>query len=151
LPRVYNFFRFRIGDDALAEDLTATTFIKAWRARASYRPEQAALSTWLFAIARNVAADHYHSQRPHLSLEDVSGLAGEDSLESTVMMQLDYDRLTILLNALLPRERELVALKYGAEMSYTEIAHLTGLTASSVGIILHRTVQHLRRQWDSTS
>ena len=33
LPRVYNFFRYRLGNDAVAEDLTSRTFEKAWAAR----------------------------------------------------------------------------------------------------------------------
>ena len=41
LPRVYNFFRYRTGDDQVAEDLTAETFEKAWRNREKYRDDLA--------------------------------------------------------------------------------------------------------------
>lgn len=37
LPRIYNFFRYRVGDDQIAEDLTAETFEKAWKHRERYR------------------------------------------------------------------------------------------------------------------
>ena len=37
LPRIYNFFRYRVGDGPIAEDLTADTFEKAWRKRHRYR------------------------------------------------------------------------------------------------------------------
>ncbi|RPJ18915.1 MAG: hypothetical protein EHM33_31170, partial [Chloroflexi bacterium] len=56
LPRVYNFFCYRVSDESLAEDLTAGTFEKAWRARSRFRRDLSAFSTWLFTIARNVAA-----------------------------------------------------------------------------------------------
>jgi len=46
-----------------------------------------------------------------------------------------------------PRERELIALKYGAALNNRLIAKLTGLTESNVGTILHRVVQTLRAQW----
>ena len=55
-PRVYNFFRFRLHDDALAEDLTATTFERAWRHRATFQEERGEFAGWLFGIARRVAA-----------------------------------------------------------------------------------------------
>jgi RNA polymerase sigma-70 factor, ECF subfamily len=58
LPGIYNFFRYRVGDGPLAEDLTADTFEKAWRNRNRYRYDLAAFSTWLFTIARRVAQDH---------------------------------------------------------------------------------------------
>jgi DNA-directed RNA polymerase specialized sigma24 family protein len=64
LPRVYSFFRYRVGDDEVAEDLTAETFEKAWRKREQYRADLASFSTWLFALARRVAADYYRKQRP---------------------------------------------------------------------------------------
>ena len=44
-PRVYNYFRFRLGREADVEDLTARTFEKAWRARAQYRRDLAGFST----------------------------------------------------------------------------------------------------------
>src|SRR5690242_10515305 len=82
LPRVYNFFRYRLGDGADAEDLTARTFEKAWRARHRYRSDVAAFATWLMSIARNVAADHLRARRYHLPLEVVANVpAGVQSPE----------------------------------------------------------------------
>jgi RNA polymerase sigma-70 factor (ECF subfamily) len=53
-----------------------------------------------------------------------------------------------LLCAALPaRERELVALKYGAVINNRMIAQLTGLSESNVGTILHRVVETLRERW----
>jgi RNA polymerase sigma factor (sigma-70 family) len=59
LPRVYNYFRYRLGNEADAEDLTSITFEKAWSARHRYRRDLAAFTTWLLTIARNVAIDHH--------------------------------------------------------------------------------------------
>src|SRR5215213_273108 len=73
LPQVFNFFRYHTGDNALAEDLTATTFEKAWRYRERYKHDVAEFSTWVFSIARNVALDYFRAHRhPHnaaISLE----------------------------------------------------------------------------------
>src|ERR671919_655286 len=69
LPRVYNFFRYRIGDRPEVEDLTSATFEKAWRARHRYRRDVAGFATWLLSISRNVAADHIRARRPSLPLD----------------------------------------------------------------------------------
>ena len=53
-----------------------------------------------------------------------------------------------LLAALPERERELLALKYGADATNRAIATITGLGESNVGTILHRTVVSLRARWD---
>jgi RNA polymerase sigma-70 factor (ECF subfamily) len=149
LPRVYNFFRYRVGDGAVAEDLTAATFEKAWRARDRYRHDLGAFSTWLFTIARRVAVDYFRRRRPEVGLEAVQSQAAELSPEAAVQRRRDFARLAVLLAALPARERELVALKYGADLTNREVARLTGLSESNVGTLLHRTVHKLRRAWEA--
>jgi len=150
LPRVYNYFRYRVGDGPLAEDLTATTFEKAWAGRARYRRDLAGFATWLFTIARNVATDHYRQRRDDLPFETLCDQSdGARPLDEMVQRRSDVARLSRMLDRLTPRERELVALKYGAGLSNREIARLTELSESNVGTILHRVVQRLRAAWEA--
>lgn len=148
LPRVYNFFRYRVGDGPVAEDLTSITFEKAWRARHRYRRELAAFNTWLFAIARNVAIDHFRQHRSHAPLEDAIGLPGGVGPEQLAEQRSDVHRLAHLLGLLPERERELLSLKYGAGMTNRAIARMTGLSETNVGTIVHRTVELLRAGWN---
>ncbi len=148
LPRIYNFFRYRVGDNAVAEDLCSTTFEKAWRARERYRRDRAAFSTWLLTIARNVAADYFRRHRREPSLDSIQQRAGDDSPEKSLEQRDDFARLSSLLARLPDRERELLSLKYGAELTNRVIAQVTGLSESNVGTILHRAIQNLRAEWD---
>ncbi len=148
MPRVYNFFRYRIGSGPEAEDLTALTFEKAWRARARYRRDLARFGTWLMVIARRVAIDHLRARRRHAPLEAGHDVAAGPTPDELAERRSDAERLARLLERRDERERELVALKYGAEMTNRAIARLTGLSESNVGTILHRTVQALRAEWD---
>lgn len=147
LPRIYNFFRYRVGDGPEAEDLTSVTFEKAWRARYRYRRDLGAFSTWLLAIARNVAIDSYRRTRTHVPLEEAAGVAAGPTPEEAAARRSDFERLSRLLAALPDRNRELLALKYGAGLTNRAIARLTGLTTSNVGTILHRTIRDLRADW----
>ena len=147
LPRIYNFFRFRIPNAADAEDLTARTFEKAWRSRDRYRRDVAAFSTWLFSIARNVAIDHLRTSREHLPIEAADAVALEGTPESEVSRGSDVARLAALTADLPERDRELLALKYGAMMTNRAIADLTGLSESNVGTIVSRVVAKLRSRW----
>jgi len=150
LPRVYNFFRYRLGDGADAEDLTSITFEKAWRARHRYRHDRAGFTTWLLAIARNVAIDHHRSQREHapLAAADLAGVTAGPTPEAVAIERSEFARLARLLAELPPRTRELVALKYGSGLTNRAIARVTGLSESNVGTILHRAVVDLRARWD---
>jgi RNA polymerase sigma-70 factor (ECF subfamily) len=149
LPRVYNFFRYRVGEGPVAEDLTSITFEKAWRARNRYRRDLGGFGTWLLAIARNVAVDHHRAARPHDPLEDAEAVAGGPTPEDLAERRSDLERLGRLLGDLPGRERELIALKYGSGLTNRAIAGMTGLSESNVGTLLCRTVQALRARWES--
>src|SRR5262245_31993456 len=147
LPRVYNFFRYRFGNTADAEDLTARTFEKAWRARHRYRRDVASFGTWLMSIARNVGTDHLRARRPIVPLEEAATIAAVGTPEDEAASRSDAHRLAVLLDGLTDRDRELIALKYGAGLTNRAIAQATGLSESNVGTILYRAVQTLRTQW----
>ena len=144
LPRVYNLFRYWIGDNALAEDLTSATFEKVWKHRLHYRQDVAAFSTWLFTIARRVAIDYFRQRNIEVALDNAVTLTTEDQPDTIAQRHSDFERLAELLSQLPTREHELIALKYGAELTYSEIADLTGLSETNVGSLLSRTVQKLR-------
>lgn len=148
LPRVYNFFRYRLNDEPLVEDLTAATFEKAWRGRSRFRRDLSAFSTWLFTIARNVATDHFRRPEREIALDAIPEQADVASLEETVQRNHEFARLSKLLAQLPVRERELIAFKYGAGLNNREIARLTRLSESNVGTILNRTVENLRMEMD---
>ncbi|HEX2995037.1 MAG TPA: sigma-70 family RNA polymerase sigma factor [Anaerolineales bacterium] len=149
LPRVYNFFRYRFGDDLLAEDLTSETFEKAWRQREKYKRDLSAFSTWLFTIARNVAIDHFRTKRNEVPLHEALDLpSGELTMDDLAQQNMEYANLARLLAGLTDRDRELVALKYGAGLTNRAIAHLCGLGESNVAVILHRLIQTLREEWE---
>ena len=148
LPRVFNFFRYRLGDTADVEDLTARTFEKAWRARHRYRRDVAGFATWLLTIARNVAIDHLRARQRYEPLDVAAAVpSSDDTPEQQAVQHSEAQRLAALLATLPPRQRELIAMKYGADMTNRAIARATGLSESNVGTILHRTVESLRVRW----
>ena len=147
LPRVYNFFRYRLGDGADAEDLTSRTFERAWRARHQYRRDVAGFSTWLLTIARNLAIDHLRARKPLVPIEAAEHVTSGVTPEDEAAHRSDVERLSALMTGMGERERELIALKYGAGLTNRAIARATGLSESNVGTILHRTVHALRERW----
>src|SRR4029453_9106684 len=93
LPRVYNFFRYRVGSNQLAEDLTSETFEKAWRNRERYRNDIAAFSTWLFTIARRVAQDYYRKHRHNeIPLDEISNISASELMEDSFQQNADFAR-----------------------------------------------------------
>ena len=143
---VYAFLAYSV-PRATAEDLTSSTFervIKAWR---SYDPQKASERTWILSIARNILTDHYRRESlrrgpsidAHPELADTVAV-GEEDFEQI----LSDDALRTWLAPLGEREREIVALRYAAELPATEIAKLTGLTPANVHQIASRSLRQLR-------
>lgn len=149
LPRVLNYVGYRVGDRATAEDLTGVIFVRAWTQRQHYQPHRANPLTWILGIARHVVADELRRPRRNVPLEESAEIAGPQTVEEAVEQAALSARLRDLLRQLPGREQELIALKYGADLTHREIATVTGLSESNVGTILHRTVQKLRESWDA--
>jgi RNA polymerase sigma-70 factor (ECF subfamily) len=99
------------------------------------------------SIARNVAIDHLRARQDHVPIDVAVDIAVDATPENEAMQGSDIARLIQLTADLPERERELLALKYGAALTNRLIAQLTGLSESNVGTILNRTVDKLRAQW----
>lgn len=148
-PAVFRYFRYCGVDADTANDLAAATFERALRFLRSYDPKKSALNTWLFTIARNVAADHWKAQRrgAALPLEAADSAPTGDPLpESALIARDDQRQLLAALRALDERERDLLALKFAGRMTNRQIAALTGLTEANVGVIVYRSLQKMRVQ-----
>jgi RNA polymerase sigma factor (sigma-70 family) len=144
--QVYGFFAYRLRSRADAEDLTQQTFERALRAWPRYDPARASVGTWLIVIARNLLVDHLRSDRSsrRQPLDELD--AGHDALadageQPDLGLEPDLERA---LDSLAPRERELIALRFGGELSGPEIAEATGLSLANVQQILSRSLRRMR-------
>jgi len=148
LSRIYNYFIYKVFDREIAQDLTATTFERAWKTRSNYRVIIASPSTWLLGIARNVYREHVRKNRFTVPLLQDEHLVSNVNIEQSFQERQDKEFLRRLLLTLSEREQDLIALKYGAGLTNREIAKIKSLSESSVGNILHRAVKNLRKKWE---
>jgi len=149
---VYGYFSFRALARADAEDLTQLTFEKALRAWGSYQPERASPRTWLLAIARNAYIDFRRREPRVRQLSISSGQIGEEALprlpgpEQNLGLPPDLEAAVRRLGR---REREVLALRFGADMRGPEIAELLKLSVANVQQLLSRALRRLRRDLET--
>lgn len=145
--RVYGFFAYRVSLRSDAEDLTQATFERAVRAYARYDPQRASVATWLLTIAQNLLIDHYRRSRGRRT-EPI----GEDGVHSDRLGQvagpeadlgLEHE-LAAALARLSRRDREIVALRFGGDLTGPEIADITGLSLGNVQQVLSRSLRRMR-------
>jgi RNA polymerase sigma factor (sigma-70 family) len=148
---IYGFFAYRVTSIADAEDLTQRTFERALRAWQRFDPERSSPRTWLLAIARNLLIDHYRADRSERlqSLDDAPEAALGSELPEPDL-GLDPD-LAKALSLLTPRDREIIALRYGGDLSGPEIAKLTDLSVANVQQVISRSLRRMRAALEVTA
>jgi RNA polymerase sigma factor (sigma-70 family) len=148
--QVYGFFAYRMRNRADAEDLTQQTFERALKAWSRYDPTRASVGTWLLVIARNLLVDHLRADRTtrQQPLDEVDGADAalrDDRDAPDLGLEPDLERALASLSV---REREIIALRFGGELSGPEIAEETGLSLANVQQILSRCLRRMRAAID---
>jgi RNA polymerase sigma-70 factor (ECF subfamily) len=150
---VFAYVATLLRDRAAAEDVTALAFERAYRRRRTFDRRRGEERAWLFGIARNAALDELRRRRRLATLvadpEDTT--AEEPALVDAEDVALRRTAVRDALASLSGREREIVALKFHAGLSNSELARVLGVSESNVGTMLHRTMQKLRKACDATN
>jgi RNA polymerase sigma-70 factor (ECF subfamily) len=140
IRRVYAYVAYRVGDGPHAEDIVSDVFERALRYRESYDARKGEPLAWLVGIARNRLADHAVTAGREQVSASVDG-ADPASLEDDTLRRLTVARAVRSLDE---RDQELIALRYGADLTARQIAELLGMRPNAVEVWLHRTLAVLR-------
>jgi len=138
IRRVYAYVAYRIGHGAEAEDITSETFARALRYLDTYDPQKGALIGWLIGIARRCINEA--AAQPHPG-SDPPDRAGPWDMENDAVDRLSMQAAVSQLGE---RDRELIALRYGADLSAKQIAQRLELSTNAVEVGLHRARSRLR-------
>lgn len=144
IRRVYSYVAYRIGDGPEAEDVTSEVFERALRYRSSYDESRGRPLPWLLGIARRCVDDAVSRRPPIAESEAEEQPSGED-LEGDAVRRLAVARA---LKSLDERGRELIALRYGADLRAREIGEVLGMKTNAVEVALHRTLAAVRAELD---
>jgi len=149
--RIYNYIYYRVQNAHTAEDLAADTFVRAYEYWASYHPEKAPLDAWLGGIARNAVNTHYRKSagRPQV-IELAEYLPSRTDIEGELIHKEIVRHLLLEIRKLPDAHRDLLAMKYMMRLKNKEIAKLTGMSESNVGVTLHRVIGTLRKNLSQT-
>jgi RNA polymerase sigma-70 factor (ECF subfamily) len=141
IRRVYAYAAYRLGDGPDAEDATSDTFERALRYQTSYDRRKGEPVAWLLGIARRCVDDVY-SARPVLADPDSERDSSEDHAAAAIR-RMTVRRAVATLDE---RSQEIVALRYGADLTARQIAELLGERTNTVEVALHRALGRLQKQ-----
>jgi RNA polymerase sigma-70 factor (ECF subfamily) len=138
IQRVYAYVAYRIGDGPDAEDVTSATFERALRYRESFDPRRGEPLAWLIGIARGCLAEAREGGA--VPVADLPEVPDPGDQEDTTLRRL---WLAAAVAHLDERDRELVALRYGADLTARQIADLLDLRTNAEEVALHRALARL--------
>jgi RNA polymerase sigma-70 factor (ECF subfamily) len=149
LDYIFNFCNLQLNDRALAEDITAEVFERAWKNRHTYDPAQGSVKKWLFQIARYRVIDEHRQRgrRPVIPLNeelvDSSQSSPEDQIERLELEEKIRQSMALLTDD----EKTHIGLKFGAGLSNKEIARIVEKTEGAVASGLYRALGKLHSLW----
>lgn len=141
---VWRYTRSRLPTDADAEDVTSDVFARAMRSTHTYDPGKGSPRAWLTGIARNAVGDWWRRRKPedpHGDLPDA--VAPDDPLADSLRIG-QVGEVREVLAVLTDREREAISLRFGAELTSSEIGEHLGISPTAARMLVHRAVTKLR-------
>jgi len=139
IERVYLYVSYRLGHGPDAEDVTSEVFERALRYRASFDPRRGPFLAWLFGIARRLIAEAAAARAavppPELAPPTPGDLADDAARRLTVAAAV---------SALPERDRDLIALRFGADLTARQIGQILAIDTHAAEVALGRALERLR-------
>ncbi len=137
--KIFSSILFLVKDKYLAEDLFQDVFIKVIDTiRGNRYTDEGKFLPWALRIAHNLCVDHFRKikRNPAIKTSDDRDIFEElnlceDSPETTMMKGQSHDRVRILLDKLPSDQREVIVLRHYADLSFKEIAAMTGCSINT--------------------
>jgi RNA polymerase sigma-70 factor (ECF subfamily) len=143
-PRVKSYMTRMGAEPVLAEELAQETLLMVWRKAASFDPEKAAPSTWIFRIARNLRIDAARRGAREAAVPPPDEAASEPAPDEMLLVRQSETRVRAALLGLPSEQAEVVRLAYFSEKAHSEIAEELKLPLGTVKSRLRLALGRLR-------
>ncbi|MAF80163.1 RNA polymerase subunit sigma-24 [bacterium] len=144
--KIYNFLYYRTFHKETAEDITSKTFIKALEKIGTFEEGKGTFSAWIYRIARNTLFDHWRVSKETVDIEEVWEIGESDKVEEGLDLKEDIGKAQKYLKKLPKDQRDVVLMRVWDELSYKEIADITGKSEGACKVMFSRVINKLRKE-----
>ena len=138
-PKLYGYFMNAVRDRALADDLLQQTWTKAIATLDRYEERGHGFGAYLFTIARNECRQYWRTSGREVDLERAEQLPAPTT---DINDALEVERILAHLS---DDDRELLRLRYIADLAVQDIARVLGISVTATSVRLHRTLKRARK------
>jgi len=142
--KLYLHLRRMLGNHDDTNDVLQETFIRIWKNLDKFEGKSS-ISTWVYRIATNAALTHLNKEKKknHVPLKDVHHPAAHSTAPSPEVIQKKLQKAMELLP---PKQKQVFVLRYYEEMSYEEMAELTGTSQGALKASYHHAVKKIEAE-----
>jgi len=126
-----------------ADDITQETFLRAYQYLWRYDPRNK-FFTWLYTLAFNLIKNHLRKNKNRKLSDELNASSLTDNNPSTEQKLIEDQEIMAYLLRLEEEPRALLIMKYQEELSFDEIAGITGKSVSAVKMRIYRGLERLR-------
>lgn len=150
-PKIYNYTVRRLFNKEQAEDITSTTFLKAFDYINKKNPEIKNFNAWIYKIATNEALSHlrYIKRKKRDGIEEdlnsIINIFNQNSNDDKNGSFIDFIALNKAMDHLKPQEKEIIDLYYFAKLDYSDISEILDMKETTLRSLLHRTLKKLEK------
>jgi RNA polymerase sigma-70 factor (ECF subfamily) len=145
IKKIYDFIYYKTTHKETAEDLTSQTFFKALEKINTFDASKGTFAAWLYRIARNNVIDHYRTKKNDINVEDVWDLAGDEELDRDLDNKEKTEQIKKYISKINIEQREIIMMRVWQEMSYQEIAEITGKSEDVCRMTFSRAIKKLKQ------
>jgi len=150
--RIYTYILCHVGNQELAEDLTANVFIKMLDAIRTSKAWETSFSGWLYRIAHNAMIDHFRKRDHGQTLPlDEQLVSAEDNPAAAVDQLMRAEVIGEALLQLTEEQQLVIAYKFFQGLSNVQIADFMGKTEGAIKSLQYRALGALRRVLEGPS
>jgi RNA polymerase sigma-70 factor (ECF subfamily) len=147
--RIYRYIVLKIGDRTEAEDMTQQVFLNALQSISSYKWKGMPFTSWLYRIAHNQIVDYLRkkTKRATVPLDESMPIPSvEGDPKYTVERKIEVETVVMATKKLTTAQREVISLRFAAELSIAEVAAMMGKSEGAVKALQHSAILALRKE-----
>ncbi|MDQ3986128.1 MAG: RNA polymerase sigma factor [Actinomycetota bacterium] len=145
-PRVFRYARGKLSDDSTAEDVAAETFARVLKGLNRFKWKGGGFEAWLFRIASNLVVDALRASSRERAQEELVGeVSTLETPETLVLQREQRGDLESMLERLAPDQREVLLLRFGADLDTHETGKVMRRSANAIRQLQFRALENLRQ------
>ena len=150
-PKIYGYIFKRVGNHETTEDIVSITFVKVFTNLSKYNNKGYTFGAWVYKIATNNLVDHYRKQgrNKEVGIEEANEIKDESlTPEDQVQISQDKESIKVIINKLPKRYQKVLNLKFFAELSITEIAHVMDISENNSRVLTFRALKKFHKLYE---